>query len=287
MPPSTKQTPNKIFCGLPLYGPVPPEFIKSFITFSAQLGKHHARYMVVSMPYVEVAETFLVDNALLCKCGHVYTSHRIKNYEKCRGFVEDKGKVRFCDCKQLDFVEDFDYLVFTEHDNVLPDGWLDLVESYNPKTQPIVALPYFGKTADDQRPIPGYLRKHGKRHIDGMFERLTEDELKEMGIGRDADPRKKGVYSVDVVGMGATAIHRDVLLNWPRKRLPWFQTKHVAPSGFMGQDVLFCREAKKQGYDILLDTRLVAKHIGTWQSDEVTYGNSMRWQRDQKNGHVG
>ncbi len=280
------KTANKIFCGLPLYGPVPPEFLKHWITFSVQLGKHHARYMVVSMPYVEVAETFLVDNALLCKCGHVYTSHRIKNYEQCRGFVEKDGKIQFCACKQVDFVEDFDYLVFTEHDNVLPDGWLDLIEGYDRKTVAVAALPYFGKAADDQRPIPGMLRKNGKRHLDGMFERLTEEELAVMGIGRDADPTKRGLHSVDVVGMGATAIRRDVLVNWPRKRLPWFQTKHVAPSGFMGQDVLFCREAKRQGYDILLDTRLVAGHMGTWVSNDISFGNSMRWQREQKDGHV-
>lgn len=250
------------------------------------------------MGYIEAAANYNVDVALQCQCGHGYLAHRTlcqKDHAAgkacsdpaghCRDFVRvDKDgkpmRPRRCPCKAWSGHENFDYFCCIEADNTIPEGWLERVQTYDPKAQPIVGLIYFGKNSEDQRPIPGYFIKKGPRK--GDFERLTNAELRQMGLGLGSDPANRGFHKVDVTGMGATAIHRDVFLNWPHDQLPWYQNVHVPPGGFMGQDVRFCKTAAAQGLPIQVDTYDCAGHIGPWTSTLDTFTRSQQFVSDRE-----
>ena len=92
-----------------------------------------------------------------------------------------------------------------------------------------------------------------------------------------------GYHPVDVVGMGATAIRRDVLENWERPKMPWFQNRNApGTNGMVGQDVLFCMEAKRQGHPVHVDSALFAEHIGPWRSSIKNFIGSHWWQEQLK-----
>jgi predicted O-methyltransferase YrrM len=82
--------------------------------------------------------------------------------------------------------------------------------------------------------------------------------------------------------MGCTAIHRKVFESWNPKKMPWFKTPE-GTKGAMGHDVHFCTEAKRLGFPIHVDTKVVAGHQGLWTSTLETYlatrtYNSNIWQ---------
>lgn len=149
--------------------------------------------------------------------------------------------------------DQWDYFLSIEHDMVMPADLMERLQDYNPKEHPIVGILYFGRVQEDQRPVAGYLNE---------FRRLNAQEL-------DSMLREPGLYPVDWVPMGCTAIHRSVFENW-EKRTPWFR-QHETPKGVMGHDVDFCTRAKKQGFPIHLDTKISAGHLGTWKSTLVTH----------------
>jgi predicted O-methyltransferase YrrM len=155
----------------------------------------------------------------------------------------------------------WDYLFNIEQDMVMPDGLMDRLARLDPETHPIVSCLYFGRVQEDQRPVCGFMR-------DGIFNRLSYEEVCPMLPERGG---VAGFHRVDVVGMGATAIHRSVFENWgftPRR--PWFRTDYD-DLGPLGHDVYFCTEAAKLGYPIHVDSSMIADHLGEWRSNNVTY----------------
>lgn len=155
----------------------------------------------------------------------------------------------------------WDYLFSIEQDMRMPPGLLDRIGSLDPKEVPIYGCLYFGRVKENQAPIPGYWRK-------GRLHRLSYDEVCTMLPERGG---RAGLHRVDTVGMGATAIHRSVLERWPwTPSHPWFRFDydHMGP---IGHDVWFCVEAGRQGYPVYVDSSMIAKHIGDWQSDQHSY----------------
>lgn len=222
---------NRILIGLPLYGSVGPTFLQHWLKFQAGAAAvckgGQVPIITTNMAYVSHAQTAIVDSALQSP--------------------------------------EWDYLIFVEHDNLVPEDWARVVaEELDPEQHHIVGRWYFGRAQDDMRPVCGFLRENGD------FDRLSYDQVKDYRANAGlhlAGPEDNALTYI--VGMGCTAVHRTVFEQWKGPR-PWFQNVE-SERGFLGHDVHFCMKAHEQGYKVWLDTRQAAKHIGEFQSDEDTY----------------
>jgi len=160
----------------------------------------------------------------------------------------------------------WDYMVILEQDNLAPAGLLQRIYEYDPEVHKIVGTLYFGRVQEDQRPIAGFYDR------DKLFERMSPDAT-------EAALRDPGLYEVDWVGMGCTAIHRSVFTSWPKRKLPWFINPQRRGKA-MGHDVNFCTGAKEMGCKVWVDTREVATHIGMWKSTTETYLATRRYNKE-------
>lgn len=147
----------------------------------------------------------------------------------------------------------WDYLLHLEQDMIMPPGLMERVGNY---TDPIVGVMYFGRVMHNQQAIPGYFE-------DGLFRRMSDAEA---GALLEAP----GLHPCGAVGLGCTAIRRDVLEGWAEERWPWFQSPTTAATAW-GHDVWFCKEAAAQGWPTVVDTTLAAEHLGTWRSSPRTF----------------
>lgn len=144
--------------------------------------------------------------------------------------------------------DDWNYLLFLEHDHEFPNDLLERVGHY---TDPIVGGLYFNRVPDDPQPV-AYNWNSNRTAI----KRLQPYEMYHI-------LDKPGLYDVDVVPMGCTAIRRDVLENWPEE-VPWFHApgSDRRDTDQMSDDVWFCRKAQEQGWSIKLDSRVTPTHFG-------------------------
>lgn len=71
------------------------------------------------------------------------------------------------------------------------------------------------------------------------------------------------LIKVDYVGAGCLLIHRSVL---EKMKDPWFEwmsdRKDVPETQRMSEDFSFCEKARKAGFDIILDPRVLCGHAG-------------------------
>jgi len=77
------------------------------------------------------------------------------------------------------------------------------------------------------------------------------------------DEKKEGLFKAKAVGGGVLLIKCDVFKKIPQ---PWYGykwTEHGAIS--MSNDWFFCEKARKAGFDIWCDTRILAGHIGLFK----------------------
>lgn len=162
--------------------------------------------------------------------------------------------------------DSWDYMVVLEQDNIAPPGLMERVYNYDTSVHHVVSTLYFGRVQDDQRPIAGFYDRD--KVFDRMSPDATEDALREPGL-----------YEVDWVGMGCTAIHRSVFTSWPKRKLPWFINPQRRGKA-MGHDVNFCTGAKDLGCRVWVDTREVAAHIGMWRSTTETYLATRRYNKE-------
>lgn len=82
------------------------------------------------------------------------------------------------------------------------------------------------------------------------------------------DNFKRGsVFEVDLVGAGCLLINRKVLQSLKSPWFEWRLSKTELPENERcSEDFAFCRNAKKAGFKILLDTRVECQHIGLARS---------------------
>jgi len=81
------------------------------------------------------------------------------------------------------------------------------------------------------------------------------------------DEDSTGVEACAANGFGVMMIHTSVFKAMPR---PWFLIPYIPEKdGFWGEDVWFCNQARKVGYDVLIDHDLSkqVKHIGIREYD--------------------
>lgn len=153
--------------------------------------------------------------------------------------------------------DDWDYMLFLEHDHEFPANLLELVGEY---TEPIVGGLYFNRVPEDPQPV--VYRWNPDRTA---IRRLQPWEMYKL-----FDERR--LHEVDVVPMGCTAVRRDVLETWPEE-VPWFHAPgaNARDTDQMSDDVWFCRHAQDFGWRIYCDSRVIAKHYGLVAFDERYY----------------
>lgn len=87
------------------------------------------------------------------------------------------------------------------------------------------------------------------------------------------------LVEVDLVGAGCLLIHRSVLERLPAQSPGhhWFDWKvdlaGVLPPGeCLSEDFTFCLHSKRNGFQVLVDTSIICKHIGLAESTQAGYG---------------
>lgn len=134
----------------------------------------------------------------------------------------------------------WDRLVVWEADMLPPRGALARIAQYNDDLD-IVGSAYFQHTAPHH---PLFYSQQNEDH----FTALAPNQVDEMM----ANP---GLYPVDAVGLGFTSIHRRVFQKWDQD-VNMFGGEHV-----LGHDMWFCREAKRQGFTVHVDTGIHCAHL--------------------------
>lgn len=89
------------------------------------------------------------------------------------------------------------------------------------------------------------------------------------------------LFQCDAVGFGAVLIKRKVLEKVPR---PWFMS--TSPTG---EDIYFCNEARKYGFEVWMDSRVKLGHLGDTVVITEEYADSWNkltpQEREKKYGH--
>lgn len=184
-----------------------------------------------------------------------------------RGLVLMKGSCYVhMNCNQLASAAlddpSWDYVLYAQQDQVMPDGLLERIGTYR---EPVVGIMTFGRVMEHQQAVPG------RFDANGNFSRL-EDEDAEALLDRP------GLHPIGAVGLGCTAIRRDVLEKWDVERGHWFQVPTWKEKSW-GEDVWFCHQAQQQGWGVFVDTTLVSSHIGTWKSNDQTFRARVQFDR--------
>lgn len=98
--------------------------------------------------------------------------------------------------------------------------------------------------------------------------KVAKFEPGELSVPCHTEPDSAGLESVDSMGFGVIMTRADV---FGAIEPPWFQMYYEGPK-LVGEDVHFCREAKKVGFDIFVDHDLsqVVRHSGN-----LEYGHLM------------
>jgi glycosyltransferase involved in cell wall biosynthesis len=133
-----------------------------------------------------------------------------------------------------------DYLLFLDADMVYPRDFIyDLIRAdvdvisplYFKKVPPYAAVCAYRRSDDRQLLVP--LMKY-----------------------------ERGLVEVDVTGCGGMLIRREVL---EKVGSPWFAYDIYKPTGEMtvSEDVTFCEKVQQAGFKVMVDTRIVAGHIGS------------------------
>ena len=80
------------------------------------------------------------------------------------------------------------------------------------------------------------------------------------------DYPKNKVIEVDACGMACCLIKREV---FEKIELPYFESRMISDSDFMGEDFNFCKKAVFHGFSIKADTGLIVPHVGAIVDDRT------------------
>jgi hypothetical protein len=143
----------------------------------------------------------------------------------------------FEQCKDRD---DWDRLVVLEADMMPPRDALNRIALY-PDQLDIVGSAYW------QHPPP---------HHPVIYAQVDDDHYTHLFPGQvDTMMAAPGLYPVDAVGFGFTSVHRRVLQKWD-PGMHWFGGENA-----LGHDLSFCREARRQGFAVHVDTAIMCGHL--------------------------
>jgi hypothetical protein len=135
------------------------------------------------------------------------------------------------------------------------DAWDRLVVWEADMLPPADGLTRIAQYPDHLDIVGGLYFQHREPHHPMVFEQHDETHYKTLHYSQiNPMVEAPGLYPVDAVGMGFTSIHRRVLEKW-NPDIPMFH------SADLGHDMYHCREAKKQGFSVHVDTGLPCQHI--------------------------
>jgi hypothetical protein len=146
----------------------------------------------------------------------------------------------------------WDYLVVYEHDMIIPEDGFEKMSHYDPDVHHVVGSAYYKHEA------PHHMMAWTQ--IDPpLFSPMTSAQVRQLHD-------YPGLYPVDGVAMGFTAISRKVLENWDHQYPMW-----DAQEPLKGHDLWFCHAAKLQGFNIYLDSAIQCGHL---TQQPIGYGDS-------------
>lgn len=138
--------------------------------------------------------------------------------------------------------KNWERLVILEHDMIPPLDALDKISKYTPE-QAIVGSMYFSHNAPHDAFV--YVEDGDEDHL----KPISQDTVKQWC-------EKPGLYPCKGIGFGLTSISRHVLENWD-PNVPMFGMDNYYGS----HDLWFCHEARKQGFDVYVDSSIVCQHL--------------------------
>lgn len=164
---------------------------------------------------------------------------------------------------------DAERLLFLDQDHPFPVNLLERVANY---VEPVVGALYYGRH-EPYHPIAIVPHPRWDGGDGVMVKNLWQlpsiwrgegweaDKLTYLWPGLESAWRQEGALNqVLAVGAGCMAIRRDVLTGWPQGR-PWFTFETTGAGQAVGEDVYFCREARRAGHDVFLDSGVVLPHL--------------------------
>lgn len=136
--------------------------------------------------------------------------------------------------------DDWDRLVVFEADVCPPPDAFVRIAHY-PDTVDIVGSVYL---------------HHPDPHDPVVYRQVEENAMVPFTPDRlDTIMAEPGLYPADVVGFGFTSIHRNVLEKWD-ENVPMFGGETQ-----IGHDFWFCREARRQGFRVYVDSGISCSHL--------------------------
>lgn len=145
--------------------------------------------------------------------------------------------------------DDWDRMVVLEADMMPKADAFNRIAAY-PDELDVVGSIYFQHT-------PPFNAVAYSQVDDTHFRNIDRDQV-------DTMMDKPGLYPVDAVGFGFTSIHRRVLEKWDDTLMFGGETE-------LGHDLYFCREAKRQGFSVHVDSYLDCGHLTEMS---LTYENT-------------
>ena len=160
---------------------------------------------------------------------------------------------------------DWDYLVWIEHDHQFDYHMVERIEQYK---EPVVGIRYYTRDAI------------GSQMMVASFKNPEHPEDTTPPYGITYLPPsvalrmiwEPGLYEVDFVPHGMTAVRRDVYERLPR---PWYV---AGDRQEFGDDVYFMAQCRKHGIKVYCDTALYAGHITTVVIDDDWHVRELRRQ---------
>jgi hypothetical protein len=153
--------------------------------------------------------------------------------------------------------DDVDYAVFMEHDHVFPTNVLERVASYQ---DPIVGAPYVQRI-DPYWPVSIVPKpEHWNDSMMWRGEGWAREKQTFLWPSLLQEWHSAGqLQQVLAVGMGLTAIRRDVVEAFPAR--PFVHPCGEELAQGMTFDVIFCRDARRRGFDVYQDFGVELPHI--------------------------
>lgn len=139
-----------------------------------------------------------------------------------------------------DIIE-WDRLVIIEHDVLLPTDALIRIAHYSPEHAVVGTMVF-----EHAPPYPAMVFIEDE---EGHIDPITPETVKDWC----ADPM---LYRCDGTSFGCISIARHVLEDWDPS-IPMFGMNHELGS----HDLWFTREARRQGYNVYVDSGIVAQHL--------------------------
>jgi hypothetical protein len=136
------------------------------------------------------------------------------------------------------------------------DDWDRMVIYEADMMPPVDAFDWIAQYPDELDVVGSLYHQHPQPHHPVVYEQVTDTGFRPLHYTQlEPMVEKPGLHPVDAVGFGFTSIHRRVLEKWDES-VPMFGGETE-----LGHDLWFCREARKQGFSVHLDTTIQCGHL--------------------------